>query len=297
MKILILMNERSGKGRAADRVRAAVPRLERAGHSVRVAPLADRASVRTAWTERPDLLVAAGGDGTVLAAAELALSSPVDPPSVYHLPCGNENLFAREFGMDALPETLERAVAAGRRVPVDVGWAGDDGTRRLFLVMASVGFDASVVHRLDASRKEGGGHSAYVRPIVDELMRPAFPRLTVRVDGETVVDRQRGLVVVANSRQYAMRLNPAPAASMTDGVLDVVFLPCASRTRALWWAALCRLRRHTRAKGVVTARGTEVQIEGGGGSLPCQLDGEAHGAGDRLLVRVSAAALPVHVPG
>lgn len=242
-----------------------------------------------------EAIVVAGGDGSVHHAAPMAMRT--NRP-LYHFPCGNENLFAREFGTNRSVGRLRAALAGGRITRVDLGRVEGGGH---FVLMASFGCDASVVHRLDAVRSRATGHMAYVRPVLAELRNPCFPRLSVDVDGKRVVDGRQGLLVVANCRQYALRINPARGALMDDGLLDVVFLPCRSVVSAVMRGVGCRFRMNGR--GVVRARAKSVRIAACDGAVPYQVDGEAPvrwGDGGMLKgtmeVGVDAGVLPVLLP-
>lgn len=140
-------------------------------------------------------------------------------------------------------------------------------------------------------------------PVLAELRRPLFPRLKVEVEGKTVVDGQRGMLIVANSRQYALRIDPACNASMTDGMLDVVFLPCRGVASVLACGLACRLRLGHRIRGVVQTRGRRVAITTCDGAVPYQVDGEAPvRATDggvlkgTMVIGVDAGVLPVLLP-
>ncbi len=61
------------------------------------------------------------------------------------------------------------------------------------------------------------------------------PRLTIEADGKVVASDVRGLAILANSRQYAIRLDPARRARMDDGLVDLVILPCSGRMSLLGW--------------------------------------------------------------
>lgn len=280
MRLLLLYNASSGRGRGAAVAETFLHALRAAGHGAE--PLAVRRD--SAFPEHlagalgnADILVAIGGDGTVHHALAPAVAAGA---AVYHAPLGNENLFAREFGTDARPATLLEALREPRFGRVDLGHVepigpdGRAGPARPFALMCSLGPDASVIHRLALARRRALGHLAYALPTLAELRRPTFPRLTVEVDGRVVVDAACGLLVVANSRQYALRIDPAVRASMTDGLLDAVFFPCRSRSRVLLWAARARLRRHVDVRGLVYERGQQVAVRVHGGGV-YQLDGEA----------------------
>lgn len=293
MDVLVIANARSGTGagaRAAARIRE---HLESAGkHRVDVVNVGEELEQRAAAC---GAIVIAGGDGSVHHAAVLAVRTG---KPLYHFPCGNENLFAREFGVKRSLPQLATAVDEMRVRKVDLASVRGGGH---FVLMASFGCDASVVHRLHAVRSKATGHWAYVRPVLKELRRPCFPSLKVEGDGKGIVDGQQGLLVVANSRQYALRIDPARDASMTDGMLDVVFLPCRSVAAAVMRGVGCRLRLSGR--GVVRARVRSVRVTACDGAVPYQVDGEAPvrwGDGGMLQgtmeVGVDAGKLPVLLP-
>ena len=291
--VLILFNPISGGGRAGHAAGRLVGELRAAGHDTIAVPT--RREPGHEWlVERlgnESVVVVVGGDGAVRATAEAAIRTRTP---LYHVPYGTANLFAGEFGMDRRAGTLLRALERLDVRQVDVGEA--DG--ELFVLMASVGFDAEVVHDLAAHRGGRISYLSYAGPMLRQLRgwRPA--RLAISVDGRDLPLPGPGTVVVANSRRYAFGLNPAPAADMTDGVLDVVFLPAASRRQVLSWMLKLRLGRHEEHPAVVMQRGMDVRIA-------CdqpqrlQLDGDPALEGCpraefRLVVR--PGVLPVLVP-
>lgn len=275
MRVVVLRNSKSGKGRAPALAERAAASLRQAGH--------EPDEIEVGAPDLPSRLkgagavVIVGGDGTVHHGLRLLTS--IDAP-IWLVPTGTENLLARELGMRVPPERVGGAVSAGGRRRIDVAKASAAGGEHLFAIMLSVGLDASVIHRLDAMRAGPISHASYVRPVLDELRRPALPRLTVDVDARRLVTDQRGLLIVANSRQYALRVDPAVGADIADGRLDVVFFPCQSALGAAGWLVRSRLRRALRHRRAVCARGADVRIalglgEDRGVALPLQMDGEA----------------------
>lgn len=294
MKVVVIGNPRSGRGRGAAAAEAAARWLRSGrGGSHEVVSFGTPESPETSDDRLAGAgaAVIVGGDGSVHYNAGLAARLGVP---VYHLPYGNENLFAREFGMDRSLERLSRALEAGRTIQVDLGRIGNGP----FLIMASFGPDASIVHRLDQSRTRATGHLAYTKPMLAELIRPHFPRLSVMADGRTIIDGQRGILIIANSRQYAFRLDPLHAASMHDGRLDVLFMPCTSRISFCLWAAACAMRR-THRRGATQVVASELVVIAHDGPAPYQVDGEAPKGGmltGSIELRAEAGALPVLVP-
>lgn len=271
MRVVLLHNPSSGRGNASSFVREVSSRLNDAGHSVH--PVAVGAGMDHYELERAistaDVIVIAGGDGTIHHTLPIAIRSSVP---IYQVPMGTENLFARQFAMDPAVDRLLSALASAKVTQVDT--AACNG--RPFVLMCSVGFDANIVERVASARNGPITKLDYIGHGLKEMVAPRIPTLSVLVDGQPIVGTQPGMVVVANSRQYAARLDPAPEADMTDGLLDVVFFPGSSRVELGLWGVRTMLRTHTRAPDLVSARGREIVIRAES-PTPFQLDGEHAG--------------------
>jgi diacylglycerol kinase family enzyme len=305
MRVVMLFNPIAGAGRSAQAARELSHPLRRGGYEVVLSPTspgAPEAALRD-QTAGATALVVCGGDGAVRLAAPIAIETGVP---VYHVPSGTENLFAREFGMTRRAESLLAALAAVQIRRVDIGVVND----RLFLLMASVGFDAEVVHDLASRRGRHISHFSYVPSILRRYVRWQPPRLAVTVDGRRLDEDRRGFVVVANSPQYGARLNPGRDASMTDGRLDVVFFPTRSRRELIGWAWRCRRQRHVDDPRLVYERGETIEIVSGSGPVRYQIDGDppdparrgdhlesaAGGLVTSLQISIRPEALPVLLP-
>ncbi|MBC7834318.1 MAG: hypothetical protein H7Y88_04355 [Phycisphaerales bacterium] len=302
MNLVVLCNPKSGRGKGARLAQQFAESLRADGHHVHVVSIpksAEESQLPGALAEgrrregRPaDALIIFGGDGTLHHSLPAAIDASVP---IYHVPLGTENLFARQYGMDRSLERLRSALARGSVVLTDVGLCNG----RPFVIMCSVGPDANVIHRLAKVRSGAITHLSYVRPGLAELRSPGFVPLTITIDGEEVASKRKGIVVVSNSRQYAMRLDPAHRASMTDGLLDVVFYPCRTRFRALGWLFTTMMRQQTRRRDVVYRHAREVTINNCGSPAPYQLDGEAAGPEigiAALRISIAPGALKVLVP-
>ncbi len=255
MRIVLLTNAASGKGGSHALASHASEALTREGHDVRPVPLA------LGWESQAvdaELIVVCGGDGSISAASAHAAARAIP---IYHLPRGTENLFAREFGMRPDIAQLVEAVRAWRVEHFDLGvWARQGLPDRTFTLMCSVGFDADVLHALAARRTGPISHGSYIRPVIDCLLQPTIRRLTIDVDGKTVVDGLSGHAVVSNCGRYALGIDPSRDASMTDGALDVFFAPSASSMRTVAWMGLALAHIGRNARSIVRARGERVTI-------------------------------------
>jgi diacylglycerol kinase (ATP) len=293
LRVVVLYNPRSGRGRGARAAARFADGLERFGNQAVRIEVGDPGLAGA--LAGASALAVVGGDGTLhhtLAGLVEGGRGAADIPGIYHVPMGTENLFAREFGMTDDPARLNGLLEAGACRAIDLG----ECNGRVFVLMCGVGPDAGVLARLNAGSQVGGRRGpisprSYVRPVLAELMSLNLPILTVRLDGRTIVDRQSGLMVIGNSRQYAWRVDPAVRASMTDGLLDVVFFPARGRGEMLGWALACRMRRHTRSRSLIYQTGRKVEVSTEGGQAAYQLDGEAFTSPDgcfSILVRPGA---------
>ncbi len=290
MRLVVLRNSISGRAAGRRAVDELVLRLGSAGHETNVREV-NRSMPRdeelVIALRSAVALIVAGGDGTVHHVAPLAMEAGVP---LVQFPLGTENLFSREFGISSIPCILS-ALERMKPRKVDVGVCA----ARPFLLMASVGFDSCVVERVAAARRGGISHATYARHCASEFVRPRFVSLSIRVDGRVLVAERAGMVVIANSRQYAGRLNPARGASMTDGVLDVLFLPIDSRVGLVRRALQVMRGTHLGHYGVPYALGTDIVIVPKS-PVPLQLDGEHAGvlpAAEELHIGIRPLAMSV----
>lgn len=211
-------------------------------------------------------IVAAGGDGTLL---DVATRYPGIPIAI--LPLGTENLVARYFGIPRSGTAVANMIAADQRYRLDAARLGD----RRFTVMASVGFDADVIHRAHAQRTGHITRAQYIGPIFATLREHTYPELHVYIDHDPHPIRGR-VVVVANLPAYALGLNMVPTAQGDDGLLDVRVFQRGSAFHLLRYLCLMQFGRHEFADDVVKRRGAHIRIESEA-PVPVQTDGDPAG--------------------
>jgi len=242
---------------------------------------------REAAAQGYDLVIAAGGDGTVhevvngLAETETAMAV---------LPLGTENILAREIHVPRHDlDAACRALATGRTVRVDVGRT----PQRYFLLMAGLGFDAQVVREVHPDFKRVGKSFAFFATGFSTLVHYDPPALCLEVDGRTWNLRPWGLLV-SNATLYGWRVQIAPRASMTDGKLDVVAFLAEGRLSFLGDALRTTLRGEMWGSGIRHWTAQEVRVLPSR-PLPMQLDGETIDEPE-LTFRLLPAALRLAVP-
>lgn len=275
-RVLVVKNPAAGFRQRDDAVRDLVLCLRE--HGMKPEVLTDLEAVNPVagqYQARGQLraIVAAGGDGTVTEIVNR--TEPGIPLTVF--PLGTANLLAGYLAIERDPRAMAQMLCEGSIVRLDAGRANG----RIFLLMASCGFDADVVHRLHRRRR--GGHISYwtwARPILESIRRYRFPDLRVYCD--TAVDspaeptHSARWAFVVNLPVYAGGLRVAPEALGTDGMLNVCTFASGSFWHGLRYVGYVLLGRHQKLPEYKSVLASRVRIESDE-PVPYQLDGDPGG--------------------
>jgi diacylglycerol kinase (ATP) len=218
---------------------------------------------KLAESREHDAIVAAGGDGTMRAAATPLLGTGV---ALGIIPVGTANVLATEIGLPRTAVALADVLMHGPTATVSCGLV--DGSA--FLLMASAGFDAAVLQRLDPALKRNLGKLAFAGPILKELGRPPHP-FEVLIDG---VAHRCSWLIVTNARHYAGRFVLSPQRALTAPGFDAVLITAATRPSLLRVLAAIALGRvaHIPEARIIACRtvGIDAALD-----IPIQIDGDA----------------------
>jgi diacylglycerol kinase (ATP) len=250
------------------------------------------AITRQAVAAEVDLVIAAGGDGTIRAVAD-ALAHTGIPLGL--VPAGTGNLLARNLDLpieevDAIEVALSGQVRQLDLVKIIV----DDRAPEYFAVMAGIGIDAVIMDETDEGLKDKIGSAAYFVAAAKALGRLPV-RMTVQLDGNRPVRRQAMLCVIGNVGTLRGNLTLIPGARPDDGLLDVYI---ASPRRFRHWIKIAlRLmtRRPKKDDQVDQHTGKRVRIKLHGKDN-YQLDGDVIGEATTLDAEIQPGALALCVP-
>lgn len=236
-----------------------------------------------------DVVVAAGGDGTLNAVVEGIYGTET---ALGIIPAGTMNVFAREMGIACgdFGGALE-VIDAGRRVEVD--FFGFNG--KPFLQMAGVGFDAQVVEETTWERKRKWGPWAYLFSAI-RVLRSELPRLRVVMpSGEEV---EGVAILVGNGRLYGGQFPLFRGASNQDGLLDViVFREGGGVFLGATLKAILRggISREQTGESVVMFQASELLVQSDR-EVPVELDGDFAGRAREVRFQDTGRKLSVMVP-
>jgi diacylglycerol kinase family enzyme len=279
----------------AERLRRAMDVLKAAGHSVSVIPTPEPATAgaiaKRAIEQGADLIVAAGGDGTINEVANGMIGSAV-PLAV--LPGGTANVLARELRLSLrLPEAAAQ-IAQLRPQRISAGLLhAEGGVRRYFLLMAGAGFDAHIVYNLNLNLKSRLRQGAYFAAGFRELFR-SLDELDVLANGAS---RRCSFALASRTRNYAGYFQIAGGASLLNHDFEVCLFEGTSPFRYLTgYLAAALAHRVARMKGISVLRAPEMEFRPlGDPHVYVQVDGEYAG---RLPARIETVrdALTLLVP-
>jgi diacylglycerol kinase (ATP) len=275
-----------GKGRAtAQRVRESLESAE-----IRASVIFDVDAANRDELAAAGAIVAIGGDGTLRAVAGRFLDALDTLPPLLPVPMGTANLMGRHLGIDwRAADFGERIVQSLRRGQISMLDAAEMNGQ-LFLLMASVGVDAQIVHEMDSFRRGPINYASYVLPAALAIANYRYSALEVTVDEEEVFASAPAMAMVANIAEHGVGFPFAPEARPDDGMLDVLVIPVDSPVDAVQKFFHVAAGEQLLIEGVVYTRGKRIEIKSPD-AAPIQIDGDSAGYTPAVI-----NLLPTRVP-
>ncbi|WP_306140986.1 diacylglycerol kinase family protein [Roseibium sp. MMSF_3412] len=285
--VLIMANPTSG-GYKADFLDSVRNRLEDLGFRT-VIRLTKHAGEIGETCADPDFnvrtLVIAGGDGSINEALA-GLQHHPRPPQLAVIPFGTANVLALELGLPRNPRAIAEMIHKQKTKPLHFGLANG----RPFVLMASSGFDAEVVHAVPLALKRKLGKLAYVITALKIAFKRKATKLNILLDGETLSGK---FAVASNARHYGGPFVICPGGA-TDPGLHMLVLERDDPWSSLQYGIALMTGRIHKAKGAAvrpfsTARITATR------PVAAQVDGDPFGA-TPVDIRKTDKTVPVLVP-
>lgn len=174
-----------------------------------------------------DVVLAAGGDGTVRAVADALRDSGVP---IALLPMGTGNLLARnlDLTLSNIEESVNTAFTGTDR-RIDLGLAeiqreNGETEEHVFLVMAGLGLDAKLIAKTNSKLKKAVGWLAYVDAGMRALPEIKPIRLRYSLDSEPEKPLTVHTIIIGNCGALPGGILLMPHAKLDDGILDIAAL-------------------------------------------------------------------------
>ena len=240
--------------------------------------------------ERPPLIVAGGGDGTMNAVASVLAGSET---ALGVLPLGTLNHFARDLGIPLALDAAVGAVVQGKRKSIDVG----EVNRRVFVNNSSLGLYPAIVHQREKQRRRlgRGKWHAMLWAMLTVLRSHPFLELTLELEG--VAHRRRTPFVFIGNNVYQMEGFTIGRRERLDaGVLSVYLTQRRRRIGLVLLALRAIVGMLHQARDFEAGTTRELRIESRHKRLLVATDGEVAALETPLEYRIRPGALQVIAP-
>jgi len=234
------------------------------------------------------LAVAVGGDGTV---HEVAAACVGTGRTLGVLPVGSGNCYVQALGIGTnLGRALEILLTGKTRV-VDAGEV--NGVR--FNDGLGIGFDAEVAANVARAPGYLGGFGRYLWSVLRLLPGFRCREVTLKLDGQDIVESKTILVAVALGTTYGGRFKLAPTSRLDDGLFDVVWSEELGRAEAATLIPAVLRGSHLKYPKIHLAQVREVEVSFRE-ATPAHVEGEMLTPSRTFHAKVLPAALRVVAP-
>jgi len=223
-----------------------------------------------------DLVVAAGGDGTLNEVVSGLAGMDVRPP-LGVLPLGTTNDLARALGIPRSWDAAIDLIAEGYVRPIDVGQVN----QRYFVNIAGGGSLTELTYEVPSKMKTMLGQLAYYMKGFEKLPRLKPIRMKVTAE-EMELDEEMMIFLIANSNSVGGFEKLAPDAQIDDGYMDAFFLRRCTLADFIRLASAVVRGERVQDPLLVQFRTKRIRIESPdyvqlnldgefGGTLPCDI--------------------------
>lgn len=274
----LIYNPTSGREEMKKRLPEILQRLERGGFETSThatigegdATLAAAHAVSRGF----DLIIAAGGDGTLCEVVN-GMAEREGRPPLGILPLGTTNDFARALG---IPKNLEYAcdlITQQYTTDIDVGKINN----RYFINIAGGGSLTELTYEVPSKLKTVIGQLAYYMKGLEKLPRLKPIELYVKA-GDKEFHEEVMMFLVGNSNSVGGFEKLAPEASMNDGLFDVLILRKCNLAEFIRVVTLALRGEHLSDPNLIYFQTNHIEINSPdyvqlnldgefGGTLPC----------------------------
>lgn len=280
LRARLIYNPTSGRKLVRKRLPDLLAQLESAGYETSCHATTGKGdateAARKAVERRFDLVVAAGGDGTLYEVIN-GLAEQEYRPKLGIIPAGTTNDFARALQIPRDFEAACRLIRSGREIKIDLGKVNES----YFINIAGGGTLTEVTYEASIRQKSMLGQLAYYIKGMEKLayLKPTRVKLIAK---EIELDEEIMLFLVANSRSVGGLDTIFPHADVQDGYFDVLIVKKTSIPEFLkLFAQAVRggdfltdpriIYFRTAALSIISTEQVYLNLDGElGGELPCR---------------------------
>jgi YegS/Rv2252/BmrU family lipid kinase len=293
VNVEVIVNKSSGPGHEADIQERLAEAFDAAGIEARIS-LAQAGPAVTELAQEAansgaEIIVAAGGDGTINSVASAIIDTG---KTLGVLPFGTMNHFAKDLRIPLDFESALKTIAEGHAASVDIG----DVNGHVFINNSSLGLYPNIVRERERQQRLGWGKwPAYVWAALAVMRRYPFLDIQVGIEGQEL--RSRTPFIFVGNNEYEMEtLNIGSRACLDKGELSLYVTNRTGRLGLIRLALRALFGGLHQEKDFIALCTKEIRIETRHPRLRVALDGEVKIIAPPLIYRTRPAALRVLTP-
>jgi diacylglycerol kinase (ATP) len=221
-----------------------------------------------------DLVVAAGGDGTLNEVIN-GIAPFADRIQIGLVPLGTGNDFARTLALPGSIEDCIQILRTGKTQAIDLVRVTSDQVR-YFVNVSAGGFSGTVNEKLTPEIKKTWGPLAYLRSAAAAFPELRSYRTTVVLDDDPPFEADLYNAIIANGRFVAGGAEVAPEAAADDGLLDLILVLQKPMSEIALVIAQILTGKHLGSDAVVFRRAKKILVHSNPG-MWFNVDGELVG--------------------
>lgn len=290
-RILFFINPGAGRGDPGAIARVIKHRFEGSKAGYQIHSLEEKGApdqIREAIDRYdPDMVVAAGGDGTVNLVASAIIGKGI---TLGIIPAGSSNGLAYELGIPPNLEEATRTIAEGKTKVIDALLING---RHLCLHMSDLGLNARVIRRYD--HEDVRGFYGYARQYFMELWNRRKFRCEVETNGK-VYRTKTVMIVMANGAFYGTGASITPDGKLDDGWFEVILVYAFPFWFLFYMFVSIFTRRFNDSKfrKIISCRKATIRVRP---SQELQVDGEHIGSEEKVTVQLMTSRINVVAAG
>ncbi len=271
----IIYNPTSGRELFKKNIADVLIKLEQAGYETSVHATTCEgdatAAARTAVERRYDLVVAAGGDGTLNEVIN-GLAEQEFRPKLGIIPMGTTNDFARALGIPRDIKEAVKVIVKGETLPVDIGKMND----KYFMNIAGGGRLTELTYDVPSKVKTMIGQLAYYLKGIEMLPSLKATNVHIEYDGK-IFEGEVMLFLIGLTNSVGGFEKLAPNSSINDGMFSLLILKKTNLAEFIRIVSLALRGDHIKDPNLIYCQAHYIKVKSVDDKVQLNLDGEFGG--------------------
>ncbi len=295
-RLLFIINPTAGRTGIKSSLYEIIETFTTYEYEVTVRPTLERNDIRRIVTEQGrdfDLIVCAGGDGTLDQTVTSMISGGITTPLGY-IPCGTTNDFAKSLGIPKDPVRAARravkytpsAIDIGSMASLEAGSTHQD----YFVYIASFGAFTDVAYSTPQDLKNAIGHTAYIMEALKTITSLKSYHVTIQANGQRITGDYIFAMVCNSLSVGGFRAIGARDVEFDDGLFEVVLIRYPQTPLELQSIITSILMNEDNEKYITTFKTDNITFHSEE-AIPWDLDGEYGGDHKEVAIEVHHKAV------